>query len=211
MAYKDKEKQKEFQRIHFQNNKDKFRERCKLRRIDRAIWFYEYKIQQNFSCECGENHPSCICFHHLNPKTKINSVCQLVNAPASEEKIIEEIKKCNAMCHNCHIKHHFKINSRISKKANSKQHERRIASSKWFLDYKTKESWKCITCGESDPICLCCHHRNPNDKICAVAVMVTYAYSKEKILNEIAKCDILCQNCHNKFHSDVDLRRRSMK
>ena len=68
----------------------------------------------------------------------------------------------------------------------------------WFLSYK--ETLACIRCGEDHPACLDFHHRDPNQKEIEVSRGPGLGWSKERILNEIAKCDVLCANCHRKYH-----------
>lgn len=38
------------------------------------------------------------------------------------------------------------------------------------------------------------HHRDPLDKVADVSRLGSY--SKKRILAEIAKCDLMCANCH---------------
>jgi hypothetical protein len=66
----------------------------------------------------------------------------------------------------------------------------------WMVELKSTMS--CSRCPENHPSCLQFHHRN--DKDIEVSNMVGHGYSKEKILAEIAKCDVLCANCHSKHH-----------
>lgn len=63
-----------------------------------------------------------------------------------------------------------------------------------------KAKYKCLRCGESHPACLDFHHRNPAEKFRNVSEMVCSAFEFEKILEEMAKCDCLCSNCHRKEH-----------
>jgi hypothetical protein len=67
----------------------------------------------------------------------------------------------------------------------------------WWDDYKSKLS--CKECGENHPACLDFHHRDPSSKEFAVSVGYE-KYGKKRLLNEIEKCDVLCANCHRKFH-----------
>jgi hypothetical protein len=61
----------------------------------------------------------------------------------------------------------------------------------------------CMECGESAPECLHLHHRDPREKEIDVSAAVANAcWSRERILTEIAKCDVLCANCHAKHHWD---------
>lgn len=56
----------------------------------------------------------------------------------------------------------------------------------------------CLDCGESDPIVLEFHHRDPKDKVMCISHMAWQTYSQKKILEEIEKCDVLCSNCHKR-------------
>lgn len=59
----------------------------------------------------------------------------------------------------------------------------------------------CIKCGEKDPACLDFHHRNGKlDKLGNIGTF--RKFGKQRILDEIAKCDVLCANCHRKHHRD---------
>jgi hypothetical protein len=64
----------------------------------------------------------------------------------------------------------------------------------------TKKALTCIRCGESNPVCLDFHHRDPQQKLFSIASSVEGHRSKQLILAEIAKCDVLCANCHRKEH-----------
>lgn len=69
---------------------------------------------------------------------------------------------------------------------------------KWLTEYKS--SLSCILCGESHPSTLDFHHRDANDKEEVISKVIIKGWGKEKILDEIAKCDVLCANCHRKLH-----------
>lgn len=57
----------------------------------------------------------------------------------------------------------------------------------------------CSRCPETHPACLDFHHRDPATK----SFNIGEHYGKhrwKRILEEVAKCDILCSNCHRKLH-----------
>ncbi len=58
----------------------------------------------------------------------------------------------------------------------------------------------CARCPEKDLACLDFHHRDRSDKLGHLGVV--RRFSKARILAEIAKCDVLCANCHRKHHRD---------
>lgn len=116
MPYKDKEMQRAAQKKHFEANKEKFVARTSQRRLERSTWWVEYKNEKRFECvKCGENHPACICFHHRNSEEKTMGVSDLVVWAYPVETILEEIEKCDVLCHNCHAKHHCEFDNRRAK------------------------------------------------------------------------------------------------
>jgi hypothetical protein len=66
----------------------------------------------------------------------------------------------------------------------------------WVRSLKTK----CSACGESDVACLLFHHIDAQTKAASIAFAVTSGWSKQRILEEIEKCVVLCANCHARLH-----------
>ena len=71
----------------------------------------------------------------------------------------------------------------------------------WYRNYK--QGLECL-CGEDHPACLDFHHRNPDEKEAEVSTLVGTSGSINRILKEIAKCDVVCSNCHRKKHWNGD-------
>lgn len=67
----------------------------------------------------------------------------------------------------------------------------------WFAELKRTLS--CSNCGFKHPAALDFHHRDPNEKDADVNTLLRHS-SKAKVLAEIAKCDVLCSNCHRVLH-----------
>lgn len=59
----------------------------------------------------------------------------------------------------------------------------------------------CVVCGEHDPIVLDFHHRDPAEKSENVKSMSDR--TEAKVRAEIAKCVVLCANCHRRVHAGV--------
>lgn len=70
----------------------------------------------------------------------------------------------------------------------------------WMREIKSV--LKCKKCEESRPQCLDFHHRDPKNKEFTIGQNVNN-HSKEQILKEIAKCDVLCKNCHANLHWEM--------
>ena len=86
-------------------------------------------------------------------------------------------------------------------KAKVAQREREMR--KWLDDYKA--TLHCASCPEDHPACLDFHHRDGATKDDSIANLMQHGCGRKRILAEIAKCDVLCANCHRKLH---DIERR---
>ena len=82
----------------------------------------------------------------------------------------------------------------LAKNFRDRHKERR----EWILGIKA--SLKCSRCGESRPMCLDFHHLDGSTKEYNISTMIGKHHPKERILNEIAKCSVLCRNCHAVEH-----------
>ena len=63
-----------------------------------------------------------------------------------------------------------------------------------------KNGCSCLYCPESDPVCLEFHHRVPDEKKFEISRAKQLGLNQEQIAAEIAKCDLVCANCHRKLH-----------
>lgn len=70
----------------------------------------------------------------------------------------------------------------------------------WFKEFRSKLS--CSRCTETYYACLHFHHIDPTTKKANVSKLVHQVRSREQILEEIAKCEVLCANCHAKLHNE---------
>ncbi len=55
-------------------------------------------------------------------------------------------------------------------------------------------------CGEAHPACLDFHHRDRTQKRDGISKAITSGWSLKRLIEEIAKCDLICSNCHRKLH-----------
>lgn len=72
--------------------------------------------------------------------------------------------------------------------------ERRAELLEWYTSYKA--TLQCKNCGEWRSECLQFHHRNPQEKLFNVGEWIRNGVSLDTLKTEIAKCDVLCANCH---------------
>lgn len=64
----------------------------------------------------------------------------------------------------------------------------------WMAELKSKP---CVDCGQTFPICcMDFDHRDGEVKAYNLGSMFAHHYSVELITAELAKCDLVCSNCH---------------
>lgn len=100
-----------------------------------------------------------------------------------------------------HLKWYYKNKEKQVKQ----QADRKVEIACWFADLK--KNLKCENCGENHIGCLDFHHVDASQKEGAVSRMVGEGWSQERITAEIQKCQVLCSNCHRKWHYENDRRR----
>jgi hypothetical protein len=66
-------------------------------------------IKEESPCRgCGEFYPAvCMEFYHRDPREKRDHVSTLVGKGRRWETIVEEIRKCDILCANCHRLEHL--------------------------------------------------------------------------------------------------------
>jgi hypothetical protein len=101
--FRDKKKQVAwFHEWYMRNRKERIA-LAKQQRLNDREWFQNLK-QQLVCIRCGESESCCLDFHHRDPSTKLGTVSNLYQK--GRKAVLEEIKKCDVLCANCHRKLH---------------------------------------------------------------------------------------------------------
>ncbi len=87
--------------------------------------------------------------------------------------------------------------------------ERRAELQEWYTNYKA--TLHCKNCSEWRPECLQFHHRDPKQKAFNVSHWIRNGVSLETLKAEIAKCDVLCANCHALETQNERYRKKGIK
>lgn len=114
MPYKDKERQREANRIYqqqyYQNNKQYYADKAKNRKLRNRLLFAEFK--KSLKCEqCGEDHIATLDFHHNDPSSKDILVSKAIATGRSLKSVFDEVEKCTVLCSNCHRKLHYELDN----------------------------------------------------------------------------------------------------
>lgn len=95
-----------YRRKHYVDNKQYYV--VKVRKYKRKTREWLNKFKKKLSCSCGENHISCLDFHHRDRTKKEISIATAVNKGWSPKRIKKELEKCDVLCANCHRKLHWR-------------------------------------------------------------------------------------------------------
>ena len=100
MPYKDKEKQREAQRLWAQKKYEKSGKKGDISLQRRKQMVIDAK---NVPCDrCRERHPYYVMdLHHINPEEKEGMIGYFIKS-GNYQSLQEEIDKCICVCANCH-------------------------------------------------------------------------------------------------------------
>jgi hypothetical protein len=154
---------------------------------------------------CGECRrsfePYQMDFDHRDPSIKSFNITQR-GLYVSRKRLLVELAKCEIVCANCH---------RLRTRA---QHRARLASTplrgrglgieyqraRWRANAAMLDAMRaapCADCGDRFPPCaMDFDHPVGVDKIDVVTRLISK--SRQRMLAEAAKCDIVCANCHRR-------------
>lgn len=93
------------------------------------------------------------------------------------------------------IAYHFNNTTKLKQREYNKK--RRLKDLSWLADLKS--SLICQKCGENRWWLLDFHHLDPFTKDKSVSDLIKSS-SRERVLEEINKCEVLCANCHRDLH-----------
>jgi hypothetical protein len=141
-------------------------------------------------------------FDHRDPRLKAFRLTEGRAMLMARTKLMDEVAKCDVVCANCHRvrtqeAHAAKLRGGPPSTASSRDIEARRA--KWQAQSRLLDEIRavpCADCGGSFPPCaMDFDHRSSELKDSGVTRMIGRA-GTERILAEVAKCDIVCANCH---------------
>ena len=103
---RDKEKQREYAKRHYEKNKEAMKARAKsfdnevaIPRIKRLILEH---LKANPCVDCPENDPIVLEFDHRNGEEKLFCIGEAASKKIGVKKLMVEIAKCDVRCANCH-------------------------------------------------------------------------------------------------------------
>lgn len=177
-----------------QNNLEEFRKTNLKKMAERIKWIQD--IKRDRPClDCGKIFlPYCMDFDHVPERgKKIKSISRMVKENAPKERILQEIEKCDLVCVLCHNK---RTRERTVEKFGPERRANKIILKNVDIINNFKDK-PCVICGEKYPAYnMQCNHIDPSLKIMDICQMKSY--KTETLLQELAKCEVICALCHRK-------------
>ena len=137
-------------------------------------------------------------FHHIDPKTKSFKLSGRNLSTHSWDEVLDEAKKCELLCANCHSLEHTvdKPRSLNSIKIRNKKVELIQA-----IGNKCQGDNCNIEYDGTNVALFQFHHIDPQTKLFQFSGSNLIDHTWNEVLDEASKCKLLCANCHKKIHS----------
>jgi hypothetical protein len=155
--------------------------------------------------DCREMFPPHMMdFDHRDPSKKLFTLAGGHALLMSRDKLIAEVEKCDVVCANCHALRTF--GALMDRRRRSTPEEWTPGTSPYLA--RKRAHWRasakmldllkdvpCVDCGRRFPPCVMqFDHRDPATKKFVISRSRTRGHAT--LLAEVAKCDIVCTNCH---------------
>ena len=133
-------------------------------------------------------------FHHRDPSTKVFEMGAFSGGSLS--RLQEEVGKCDLLCANCHRQRHAAMeNANTADPVVIHRRKRKLKA----ITYMGST---CHGCGrDGAPSLFEFHHWNAAEKEFGVSDGIPRRW--ERTVAELAKCVMLCANCHREVHAGV--------
>ena len=135
----------------------------------------------------------------VDVETKICSKCGPPAQPIDNFAIRSRSRGTrHAMCKSCqneYVRTHYQTyRSAYIEKARVRNAEQSRVNAEFLIDYLCHHP--CVDCGESDIVVLEFDHQR--DKLASISALSREGYSLARLKQEIAKCEVVCANCHRR-------------
>ena len=167
-----------------------------LRRARRRLQLVVDEWKQHGCVDCGYRDIRAIDPDHLTGTVKVGHVSRLVQLCVSIARLREELAKCVPRCARCH-----RLVTQLQRFSKHRSAERLPPSWRLRIELQDKNdalklAHGCAVCGwvgwagglDWD------HVRGP--KVATIAIMIGRRDPWDAVLAEMAKCEVVCANCH---------------
>jgi hypothetical protein len=104
--------------------------------------------------------------------------------------------QCRCCCRERSRRHYVREKSTYIERNRRRRPLERRAAAAAVLQYLREHA--CVRSGESDPVLLEFNHLEPESKLANISDLIRERASRGQLAAEIAKCEVLCANCHQR-------------
>lgn len=172
----------------------------RVTRRQRATLEFLRQLRRRPCADCaGVFSPWVMDFDHRDPSRKSFNVMSGRAMLMSRSRLMAEIDKCDIVCANCHAARTYQW--LITRDQGTGGTSRRLEEKRryWRVHAKLLEQLRDVPCADCGlrfpPYVMQFDHRDSSEKKYTVTRMIGRA-GRARILEEAAKCDIVCANCH---------------
>jgi hypothetical protein len=182
---------------YYRRNREREIERVSERQASTVTFLRDLRVAP--CADCGLRYaPYQMDFDHRESTRKSFRLTAGAAMLKSRAALLEEVGKCDIVCANCHrVRTWLRQAGRTAIGGSSKYLERKRAM--WRNQAGLLDRLRhvpCTDCGRCFRACtMDFDHRDPAEKRYTVTRMIGRA-GTARILAEVAKCDIVCANCH---------------
>lgn len=177
--------------MHGKNRRTSRAKELRLRAFRKLL--IEQHLATHGGCQqCGYVNKDSLEWHHVNPSTKLANVSEA----STMKGIMTERAKCILLCRMCHaIETHKRFPGPSS--TSPKLQERLRA----YINDAKRKAGQCTICKRSKdlhehPYAFEWDHVEPSTKFMSVSLLAILCANTNIIDQELAKCRLLCGNCH---------------
>lgn len=185
---RDPDRHRGYVRAHMQKNMGKIVAKNRQRMRSRCAAIAVMKSQPCTDCQ-RTFPPYVMDFDHRNPFTKLGDISSLVRRNFKWDTVLKEIRKCDLVCRNCHA-----LRTHGPKVVSQNAHPRHRANQNRVMAIKVATA--CGDCGRHFSPCQLDFDHVRGSKYKEVSQLISRSWAT--IETEIAKCDLVCANCHRK-------------
>ena len=177
------------------------REIERVRKRQAATTEFLRRLREVPCADCGGRFASNqMDFDHRDPSQKTFALSAGRAALKSRAQLLEEAAKCDVVCANCHrLRTRKQHREWLATRAPSVARRTVEKRERWRYDADVLDRMRSVPCADCGGVFAQCSmdfdHRDPSTKLRAVMGMISN-FGLDRILAEVAKCDIVCANCH---------------
>jgi hypothetical protein len=177
----------------YQRNKTSYQARAPRRRFESRNFLI--KLKSGPCKDCGQKFHFCqMDFDHRNPAQKRLPISKM--GLMGLDSIRKEVEKCDLVCVNCHRDRTQKQIVYTPDSGNETYERQKRKKIENFVN-SLKNNQICIDCKLPHPYWrLDFDHREESNKSNTISRLKLSKMSKERILKEMEKCDLVCARCH---------------